>query len=213
MGNSKHPSLILIAGPNGSGKTSVIERLRRRAWLGRYVYINSDEIAQHDFGDWNSPNAIIKGAKEAIKLREACFRNYDNFILETVLSSKGSISLIRRAIDSGYFIRLFYVGTDDPAINVSRVAYRVQQGGHNVPEDLIIRRYERSIVNLTKALTLVSRGYVWDNSVEDQPSRPIFRTRDGVVVKLYQGDVPGWCSDAIKALKASSSQPQNKPEP
>lgn len=64
MNNSEHrPILIVIAGPNGSGKTSVTSRLLRHEWIEDAIYINPDIIAQEKFGDWNSQDAIMQAAK------------------------------------------------------------------------------------------------------------------------------------------------------
>ena len=66
----EQPKLIIIAGPNGSGKTSVTGKILEHQWIENCVYINPDNIAQDDFGDWNSPEAVIKAANRAADLRE-----------------------------------------------------------------------------------------------------------------------------------------------
>ena len=68
--NERRPTLCVIAGPNGSGKTSTTELLLQNEWTADSMYINPDNIAQHQFGDWNSPDAVIKAAKEATRLRQ-----------------------------------------------------------------------------------------------------------------------------------------------
>ena len=63
------PVLIVVAGPNGAGKTTITEKLLRHKWIGDCVYINPDLIAQNDFGDWNSPEAVINAANCAKEIR------------------------------------------------------------------------------------------------------------------------------------------------
>jgi len=66
------PKLIVVAGPNGSGKTTITEKLLRHEWMEGCVYINPDFIAQQEFGDWNSPEAVIKAVNRAKEMREDC---------------------------------------------------------------------------------------------------------------------------------------------
>jgi predicted ABC-type ATPase len=66
------PRLIVVAGPNGSGKTTVTEKLLRHEWMGGCVYVNPDIIAQQEFGGWNSMEAFIKAANRAKEIREEC---------------------------------------------------------------------------------------------------------------------------------------------
>lgn len=106
------PVLIVIAGPNGSGKTTITSRILKHEWLEGAVYINPDNVAQERFGDWNSPEAVMQAAQYCEDERENCLRNKQSLIFETVLSSEGKVDFIRRAHESGYFIRLFFVSTN-----------------------------------------------------------------------------------------------------
>ena len=121
------PVLIVIAGPNGSGKTTITARILKHEWLESAVYINPDSVAQERFGDWNSPEAVMQAAQYCEEEREKCLRNKQSLIFETVLSSEGKVDFIRRAHESGYFIRLFFVSTNHPSINASRIAKRVMK--------------------------------------------------------------------------------------
>ena len=135
------PKLIIIAGPNGSGK------ILQHEWTEGCVYINPDIIARDRYGDWNSPEAVLKAAGYSEELRMKCLKERNSLIFETVLSAPDKIEYIRLAKDAGYFIRFFFVGTDSPAINASRIAKRVMEGGHDVPITKIISRYAKSIAN------------------------------------------------------------------
>ena len=101
------------------------------------------------------------------------------------------------AKDAGFFIRLFYVCTSDPAINVARITQRYLNGGHEVPISKIISRYYKSLVNANKAITFVDRAYVYDNSIDNQLPRLLFRTIDGQLFKQYTDDIPEWAKTLI----------------
>ncbi len=181
----KNPILIIIAGPNGSGKTSITHKVLQHEWLADCVYINPDDIAKNTFGDWNSYEAVMKAAKLSTQMREDCIAEGKSLIFETVLSADDKVDFVKRAKEKGYFIRLFFVGTESPTINASRIARRVMEGGHDVPIPKIISRYSKSIVNCCKVAKIVDRAYVYDNSVEFAEPTLLFRVIDGMLVKEY----------------------------
>ncbi len=148
------PRLIVVAGPNGSGKTSITEQLLRHEWMGGCEYVNPDNIARDDFGDWNSADAVLRALVRAASVRENCLAERRSLAFETVLSMPDKIDFIKRAKSAGFFVRLFFVGTDNPAINARRVAMRVMEGGHDVPIGRIIARYTRSLAHCSLAIRL-----------------------------------------------------------
>lgn len=198
MNTPHRPILVVIAGPNGSGKTTLTEKLREHVWLQECRYINADDIAK-DLGNWNSPDIVLKAAQEAERRREECLSNRQGFAFETVFSTDRNLRLLLRAVKAGFFTRLFFIGTVDPAINIHRVASRVAMGGHNVPQDKIVSRYHRSMNNLVHGLSIVDRGYVFDNSAEDRQATLILRTQKGKLAKIY-ADLPPWCNDVLSTL-------------
>lgn len=158
MNDSIHsPVLIVIAGPNGSGKTTITSQILHHEWLENLVYINTDQVAQERFGDWNSAEDFIRRAKKA-----------------------------------GFFIRLFFVCTESPMINAARIDGRVMKGGHDVPITKIISRYQKSIINCKVATSIADRVYLYDNSVDGQEARILFRFADGEIIKRYTDDIPLW---------------------
>ena len=159
---------------------------------------NPDNIAQDTFGDWNSPEAVLKAAAEATRLRYDCLENGRDFVFETVFSSPEKLEFLRKAKDAGYFIRLFYVCTSDPAINVVRITQRYMNGGHEVPISKIISRYYKSLLNAAKAISFVDRAYIYDNSVDNQPPSLLYRTTDGQLFKQYTNDIPQWAMAILR---------------
>ena len=102
MSQTAHrPVLIVIAGPNGSGKTTITSKILKHEWLENALYINPDQVAQDRFGDWNSPEAVLQAARYCEDQREACLRNQQSLIFEMVLSSEGKVDFIRRAHEAG----------------------------------------------------------------------------------------------------------------
>lgn len=194
------PKLIVIAGPNGSGKTSLTSQILKHEWIENCVYINPDNIAQEKFGGWNNQEAVLKAAQFASKLREECISKKQSLIFETVLSASDKIDFIEKAISQGYFVRLFFVGTNHPSINASRIAHRVLEGGHDVPITKIISRYSKSIANCVVLSKIVDRLYVYDNSVDYEVPKLLFRTKKGKLEKFYS-KINEWANPILKSCK------------
>jgi predicted ABC-type ATPase len=188
------PRLIVVAGPNGAGKTTVTEKLLRHEWMEGCEYINPDLIAQNEYGDWNSPEAIINAANKAKAIREQCLESMQSVAFETVFSAPDKLEYIKRAKDAGFFVRIFFICTNDPTINAKRVAQRVMDGGHTVPIDKIISRYYRSIANIVSAIPLADRIYFYDNSETDAVPKLLFRINNGIVEKKYS-TLPEWAQE------------------
>lgn len=188
------PVLIVIAGPNGSGKTTITTKILHHQWMEDAVYINPDQIAKDKFGDWNSIEAVIQSVKYCEALREECLTEKKSLIFETVLSAGDKLDYIRRAKDAGFFIRIFFVSTNHPTINAARIARRVMEGGHDVPISKIISRYFKSILNCRRISRLADRTYIYDNSIDGQEAQLLFRFVDGKLFKQYVKDVPEWAT-------------------
>lgn len=193
MNKDKHlPEMIVIAGPNGSGKTSVTQKFLHHEWAEGTLYINPDEVARDIFGDWNSTEAVMKAARYCADLREDCLRNQKSFVFETVMSAEDKVDFIIRAKQAGFFIRLFFISTAHPSINAARIANRVMKGGHDVPISKIISRYYKSIANCKTVAPVVDRLYLYDNSLDGQDAKLLFRLVNGKVKKIYATTIPEW---------------------
>lgn len=192
------PKLIVIAVPNGSGKTSSTSQIVKHEQIEDCVYINPDNIAQEKFSGWNDLESVLKAAAFATNLRNECLENRKSLIFETVLSATDKIDCIENAVKLGYFVRLFFVGTNHPSINASRITNRVLAGGHDVPISKIINRFYKSIINCSVLSTTVNRLYVYDNSVDFENPKLLFRTKNGIVQKFYS-EINSWALPILES--------------
>ncbi len=159
----KLPEIIVFAGPNGSGKTTITR-------MAKIIepYINADDIKM------TTHCSDLDAAMQAERLREEQLSHGEGFTFETVLSTERNLRLLQRAKEKGFFIRCIYVLTTDVAINVSRVRSRQAVGGHGVPEEKIRSRYKKALALLPKLVGLCDILHVYDNTKE--PYR-IFKKR------------------------------------
>lgn len=97
-------------------------------------------------------------------VRQELVNESRTFTFETVMSHRSKIDFMREARRRGYRVYLYFVATDDPAINIDRVRRRVLQGGHPVADDKVVERYHKSIALLTEACEVAHRAYIFDNS-------------------------------------------------
>lgn len=123
-------------------------------------------------------------------IRKKLLESRKTFTFETVMSSPDKIKLLALAQRLGYRTYLYYIATNDPIINLSRVENRVRQGGHAVPKDKIISRYYRSLDLLIEAVKHTNRTYIFDNS--NHIRSWLCEITDGKSVELKQDSVPKW---------------------
>lgn len=199
----KRPRLLVVAGPNGAGKTTITERGLAHTWFQGCEYVNPDLIAQQELGDWNDPKAVLEAVRIAEQRREACLGAGRSLAFETVFSAPDKPEFVRRAMAKGYFVRVFFVGTQTPEINAARIARRVLEGGHEVPIRKIIDRWGRSIANASAIAAEVDRFYVYDNSVDERDAQLVVRASEGRVVRTY-ADPPAWTQPILERLTSGS---------
>lgn len=123
-------------------------------------------------------------------LRRELLEEGQTFTFETVMSSHDKLEFMRHAREAGYRVYLYFVATDDPAINIDRVHRRVQQGGHRVPTRKVRERYIRSIALLTEACDVAHRAYVFDNS--GSKHRLLVEVVDAAELIVSSGSLPRW---------------------
>ena len=160
--DNRQKFLYIISGANGSGKSTLAVVLLKEKNL---EFLNADEIAKEI-----SPNAIntvpISAGKEYFKRLKLFFDNNKSFAVESTLSGNNIVRIIEKAKELGYKVILVYSFLQNCTTCIERVKKRVENGGHNVPEEDIIRRYYKSVVKfwneyrfLVDEWTLFFNGY------------------------------------------------------
>lgn len=130
-------------------------------------------------------------------LRQKLLELRVSFSFETVMSSDDKVALLEQAQRLGYRTYLYYIATEDPAINVARVKARVNLGGHDVPEDKIVSRYARSLNLLLPALKHTNRAYLFDNSKSGGEHLWVAEITDGQDLELKCDPMPRWFQQAV----------------
>ncbi len=181
--NNRFPEVIVFAGPNGSGKTTITK-------LAKVIepYINADDIKK------TVHCSDLEAAVMAENLREDALAKGIDFTFETVLSTDRNLNLLRRAKEKGYFVRCIYVLTADPSINVSRVRSREEAGGHGVPEERIRVRYEKALKLIPELVDICDVLHIYDNT--EMPFR-IFKKRK---TELFFWENDEWTNERIEKL-------------
>ncbi len=123
-------------------------------------------------------------------MRQQLLEKRISFSFETVMSSYDKVELLKTARKLGYRVYIYFVATDDPLINISRVQNRVSLGGHDVPEDKIITRYARSLKYASDAISHSNRAYIFDNS-ESQYSW-LCEITENKKLEFKEKDIPVW---------------------
>lgn len=180
----RKPEIVVFAGPNGSGKSTFTELLKPPV-----DYINADEIKK------NLRCTDLEAAQLAEKQREEHVSRMEDFCFETVLSTDRNLKLLKKARQKGYFIRCYYILTADPMINVLRVKSRVEAGGHDVPKEKIISRYDRALALVKELIKVCDICHIYDNS-SNEPFR-IFKKRKE---ELFYDECDDWYFEDIEAL-------------
>ncbi len=142
------PNLYIIAGCNGAGKTTASYTILPEM-LNCKEFVNADSIAA-GLSPFKPESVAFEAGRIMLNRIHQLIEEKIDFGFETTLAAKSYISLIKIARKSGYEISLLYFWLSSPEFAVSRVAKRVRKGGHNIPKDIIERRYYRSISNLFK---------------------------------------------------------------
>ena len=140
------PNLYIIAGPNGAGKTTASYTLLPEM-LGCVNFVNADEIAR-GLSPFAPDIVDLQAARIMLERVEELLAQKADFGLETTLATRSYVQLIKRAQALGYKVHLLFFCLETPEQAIQRVAQRVSNGGHDIPEDVIRRRFKRGIDNL-----------------------------------------------------------------
>ncbi|MDM0057604.1 zeta toxin family protein [Variovorax fucosicus] len=153
--------MILLAGPNGAGKSTLYEIVI--APRIKAPFINADLIQREELRD-PSMAAAYKAAGIAENRRQQALRQRIGFVSESTFSHPSKLELVAEARRAGFRVVLYHVNVRRPELSVARVAQRVGEGGHDVPEDKIRERYERNQPLIRAAALQADYAFVYDNS-------------------------------------------------
>lgn len=128
-------------------------------------------------------------------IRNKLIQYSQSFTFETVMSFPDKIQLLKKAQSQGYRTYLYYVATEDPSINISRIDHRVKMGGHAVPKDKVIARYARSLDLLFEAIKFTNRAYIFDNSTHQHIW--LAEITDGKLLEMKTDEIPLWFETAL----------------
>jgi predicted ABC-type ATPase len=161
--NTAQKKIIIVAGPNGAGKTTFARSfLPAEAKLPRFI--NADLIAV-GLAPFAPETAAVKAARLMLDEIDSCAKLGENFAFETTLSGIGYLRSIEQWRAVGYRVSLLFLSLPDADTAVARVALRVEQGGHFIPEPVIRRRFARGLLNFhTHYKQVVDDWALYDNT-------------------------------------------------
>lgn len=156
--------LYIISGPNGAGKTTASYSVLPKILQCR-EFVNADEIAR-GLSPFNPESVAIEAGRLMLNRIGELLRRNESFSIETTLSTRSYFRLVEQAHQQGYEVTLLYFWLKSPKQAIERVAERVSKGGHNIPCEIIIRRYYEGIDNLFNIyMPIVDTWILVDNSL------------------------------------------------
>lgn len=180
----RRPIVVGIAGPNGAGKTTFYHSHVASAGLR---FVNADvlahELSVHPYD----------AARLAAELRKALVAKRESLAFETVFSDPvgEKVSFFEETARNGFEVVLCFVGIDGPEQSIERVAMRVSQGGHDVPDEKLRARFPRTMQNLREACLRLPHVLIYDNSDLSTPYRHVATFENGALTHLA-GAIPEW---------------------
>ncbi|MBQ8098041.1 MAG: zeta toxin family protein [Bacteroidaceae bacterium] len=176
--------IYIIAGCNGAGKTTASLTLLPQI-LQCEEFVNADEIAR-GLSPFHPEKVSMEAGRLMLERISSLMQRRETFALETTLSTRSYLSLIKRAHKAGYQVELLYFWLSSPEVAIRRVKQRVAEGGHNIPEDVIRRRYDAGIRNLINIYSgEVDRWFIIDNNTGQSA---VIAEMNGGITKIYNFD-------------------------
>lgn len=158
-------------------------------------FVNADILARQLYPEAPEAHSYEAAAQAAI-LRDRMLIEGRNFAFETVFSHPSKIDFLAKAKAHGYQIIMVVLHVSDVALNKARISQRVEEGGHNVPDEKVETRIPRTLANIRVAIPLCDKVYVLDNSSYDNPFRQVLMINNQSVA--YAGEpLPGWARELI----------------
>ncbi len=157
------PNLYIISGCNGAGKTTANFTILPDI-LDCREFVNADNIA-YGISPFNVEGVAIEAGRIMLRRIDELIELRQDFAIETTLATRSYVSLIARAKQEGYKITLLYIWLNSPELAQGRVAERVRKGGHNIPDEVVVRRYYKGLSNFFMLFKAVCDRWIFiDNS-------------------------------------------------
>lgn len=188
-GLDQRPIIVALAGPNGAGKTTFYEAHLRTCGLR---FLNADLFARElDINAYQAAAAVAALRQELVAQRES-------FVFETVFSDPvaDKLGFLKEAASLGYTVVLCFIGISGPARSSERIAMRVSQGRHDVPQEKVAAHFPRILANLERAVRELPCVLVFDNDNLAEPFRQVAIFQVGLQV-LLKKPVPAWLKQVL----------------
>lgn len=156
--------IYIISGPNGAGKTTASYTVLPKI-LQCKEFVNADEIAR-GLSPFNPESVAIEAGRLMLKRISDLLQRNESFSIETTLSTRSYFRLVEKAHSQGYDVTLLFLGLKSPQQAIERVAERVAKGGHDIPKDIIVRRYWEGLDNLFKIYMPIVDTWILVNNGE-----------------------------------------------
>ncbi len=180
----------IIGGVNGAGKSSLTGVLKAETRdLGKIIDVDKLNI-EH--------GGTLAGGRAAVKLIGECIEKGISFTQETTLSGHKTAKTAQEARDNGFFVRLYYVGLDTIDESLKRISNRVQKGGHNIPENDVVRRFNSRYEDIASVLPYCNEAVFYDN---ENGFKAVAEYRNGEL-QIIGSNIPRWLSGLKEYLGA-----------
>lgn len=208
---SRKPLFHILAGPNGAGKSTFYETRIKPVWPNT-EFVNADVLAKAHYGHAATTREESEtGQRLAEQRRRELMALRRDVATESTFSHPSKLDLLRDAKAAGYDVRVYHVNVRSPELAVKRVARRVHEGGHPVPEAKTRARYERNQPLIREAALLADRAYIIDNSDFGKPHRRVLDLVDGHAVHVSH-QVPAWARELYAAeMRGYAPERLNRP--
>ena len=180
------PKMYIISGCNGAGKTTAAYTILPDIYKFKQ-FVNSDEIARI-LNPANPDSEAIRASRILLERMNELIERGEDFCVETTLATRTLLNTIKKAQQKGYYVTLIFFFLKSADMAVARVKFRVESGGHNVPEPTIRRRYEMGIKNFFNLyMPQVDCWYLVDNTPD--PERQVAQGEKNGEIKIHQNSI------------------------
>lgn len=157
------PTFTIFAGINGSGKTTLYRFYNNLAVEQLGTRVCADEILESFNGDWRSSRDKVLSGRITIDQLDSCLENGETFNWETTVIGTHAINLVEKAKSYGYKVNIYFIGVEDPELSIKRIAHRVEKGGHDIRNEVVIARHKHQCRFMNQMFPIVDNILFFDN--------------------------------------------------